>query len=237
VIFKIFPKDPFSKLDQKAVEDPRLSWKAKGILLYLVGKPADWKVRVGDIAKHSCNGEKAVYSALKEQRRAGYARLEQVRVAGRIREQRWWIFETPNTDPKLLDGPFVHQEKGDVTNTYKNPAAAPQRTAGEKLISFCAKQLDKYLHSRNKLNGKPTSLPKWEKQLGWLLRQDLGGDESRLIRVARAYVEREDKFKPSVDNAYQFREKFPQIERWVNKYEPPPAPKTVERVTVRRVVI
>jgi hypothetical protein len=58
--------------------DAALSWKAKGILGYIIGKPEGWKVRVADLVtrSHGLDGDTAVRSALKELRAAGYAVLE-----------------------------------------------------------------------------------------------------------------------------------------------------------------
>jgi hypothetical protein len=122
----------------------------------------------------------------------------------------------------------LQYSKADSKETH----AAASRT--ERAITFCAQRLEAFLRSQNKLNGKHTDLAKWKKQIGWLLRRDLGGDVSRLIRVARVYVERaHDRFTPKVHNAYQFRDKFSRIEDWVNRYEPPPAPDKV-RITDHR---
>jgi hypothetical protein len=58
--------------------DAPLSWKAKGILGYIIGKPEGWKVRVADLVtrSHGLDGETAIRSALKELRATGYAVLE-----------------------------------------------------------------------------------------------------------------------------------------------------------------
>jgi hypothetical protein len=57
-----------------------LSWKAKGVLGYIVGKPEGWKVRVADLVSrsHGNDGETSIRSALIELRMAGYAVLEYV---------------------------------------------------------------------------------------------------------------------------------------------------------------
>jgi len=41
----------FVVLDQGAVEDTRLSWAARGLLGYLLSRPDDWKVLIGDLRK------------------------------------------------------------------------------------------------------------------------------------------------------------------------------------------
>ena len=68
---------------KKMLADPRLSWKAKGILSYLLGHSDDWEVRTEDLVNRSIDGRDAVYSALNELRKAGYAKLEVVRSKGK----------------------------------------------------------------------------------------------------------------------------------------------------------
>lgn len=63
---------PFAMISKKALEDNRLSWKARGLLVYLVSKPADWSVYVNDLVKRSPDGKKVVYTCLNELINLGY---------------------------------------------------------------------------------------------------------------------------------------------------------------------
>ena len=60
-------------------EDPELSWKAKGILGYLLSRPHDWRVREADIIKRATGGREAVRNGIKELIDAGYVRRYQER--------------------------------------------------------------------------------------------------------------------------------------------------------------
>jgi hypothetical protein len=62
----------FVIMDKGFLENPDLSWKAKGILAYLLSKPDNWKVIVKDIVNHAKEGKTAVYSGLNELKEAGY---------------------------------------------------------------------------------------------------------------------------------------------------------------------
>lgn len=99
-------RDPFARIPHTLLEDERLSWQAKGILCYLVGKPDGWKVRVGDLVKRGRDGEHAIRSGLKELRAAGYAELVRVRdEKGKMKEWAWRISDQPVFHP---DGGFPH---------------------------------------------------------------------------------------------------------------------------------
>lgn len=56
----------FVMMDKSFLEDTRLSYKAKGILAYLLSKPDNWKVIVGNLVNYSTDGKASVYAGLKE---------------------------------------------------------------------------------------------------------------------------------------------------------------------------
>lgn len=62
----------FVMMDKSFLEDERLSYKAKGILAYLLGKPDNWKVIVGNLVNYSTDGKASVYAGLKELNQFGY---------------------------------------------------------------------------------------------------------------------------------------------------------------------
>jgi hypothetical protein len=63
------------------VTDDRLSFKARGILAYLLDKPAGWDVRSVSIAADSqSDGKAPVQAGLRELARAGYYRIERRRL-------------------------------------------------------------------------------------------------------------------------------------------------------------
>lgn len=64
--------DNFTTVKNLFVNDSRLSWGARGIGLYLLSKPCDWKVHVNDLVNQSPLGEKGVRSLLAELEANGY---------------------------------------------------------------------------------------------------------------------------------------------------------------------
>jgi hypothetical protein len=52
--------------------DSRLSWKARGLLVYLLSKPDAWEVMVAHLIKEAPDGRDAVLSGLRELEKAGY---------------------------------------------------------------------------------------------------------------------------------------------------------------------
>lgn len=71
---------PYTNIPSAAIEDDRLSFKALGVLIYLLGKPPGWKVRSAVIAVSRKDGKEAIQAALRELGTAGYYRIERRRL-------------------------------------------------------------------------------------------------------------------------------------------------------------
>lgn len=79
------PESNFYILDKAISQDKRLSWGARGLLIYLLGKPDNWAVSVEDLRNQTKDTDKpagrdAVYSLIGELIRAGYVRRTQTRI-------------------------------------------------------------------------------------------------------------------------------------------------------------
>jgi hypothetical protein len=104
------------------VADGRLSFKARGILAYLLDKPAGWDVRSVAIAADSPDGKAAVQAGLRELARAGYYRIERRRLL----------------DGRLVTGTAVSEEP--VTSwaseyaEYQGPVLVVQQPGGGFMV-------------------------------------------------------------------------------------------------------
>ena len=65
-------KENYTTIQNELINDKSISLKAKGILLYMLSKPYDWKYNPKEIAANSKDGLDSVYSGLKELIEAGY---------------------------------------------------------------------------------------------------------------------------------------------------------------------
>jgi len=67
------PTEQFTIIPNELIRNPDLSWKAKGVLSFLLsGKDGEWYSYTETIIKHSTDGRKAVKAAIKELKEAGY---------------------------------------------------------------------------------------------------------------------------------------------------------------------
>ena len=89
-------ENPFAMIDRAALEDSRLSWKARGILAYLLSKPEDWEVNIKEIRERGKEGRNVVQACFKELESCGYAELKPKRnKGGQVVGKHWVIHETP----------------------------------------------------------------------------------------------------------------------------------------------
>lgn len=78
------PKGNFYILDKRISEDCNLSWGARGMLIFLLGKPDNWRVSIQNLVNETSgsnrkSGRDAVYAFLAELKDAGYITVFQNR--------------------------------------------------------------------------------------------------------------------------------------------------------------
>jgi len=122
-------RNNFVMLDKGFLNDDKLSFKSKGILAYLLSKPDNWKVIVGDLVNHSIDGKKAVYSGLRELKEHGYYKKIPVRDETGRRISHWEsvIFECPDENPEHQSENSQRSllsQNGEVEKTSKNTASS-----------------------------------------------------------------------------------------------------------------
>lgn len=96
-----------------ATRDSRLTWKAKGLLAYIMGLPEDWKINIADLATKSKDGRDATARALNELIEMGYAvRKRLIGENGRFEGYCYTVTDIPETDittdGNTIDGKSVN---------------------------------------------------------------------------------------------------------------------------------
>lgn len=134
-IIRIRKRDnPFVMVDSRIFNNPAVSWKAKGLLGYLLSKPDNWVVRVKDIAKRAPDGATSVRSGLKELQDHGYMTYERERRSdGTLGEAIYTVYEEP-IESGLIVKNQIRENLIRKTATYSNKDT--KDTKGEPLVSF-----------------------------------------------------------------------------------------------------
>lgn len=109
--------NPFVMIDRRPIENQNLSWKAKGILTYLLSRPDNWTVRLGDLANRSTDGVTAIRAALKELTKAGHLTRREEREGGRFKQYVLIVHEVPVRTPHAGK---PHAEKPQAENLTLN---------------------------------------------------------------------------------------------------------------------
>jgi len=127
MIFKIPERElPFTQIDNDLINNHKLSGKAKWILIYLLSKPAKWRVFERDIINHSKDGRDAIRAGIQELVKQGYiTRGARVRNdKGHFKEYQYEVHEKPTkpikSSPESKDG-LSNVGKPDRSNTNPKP--------------------------------------------------------------------------------------------------------------------
>lgn len=109
-ILRVKKRDhPFVQVDKRAIQDQQLSWKAKGLLCYLLSKPDDWTVRISHLKKQSTDGRDSTRTALNELIDSGYIeKNRQHEEDGKFAGFEYIVLESPNIPSQSIYGKSVN---------------------------------------------------------------------------------------------------------------------------------
>jgi len=118
-IFRVIKTDnPFVQIDKYCLNDTKLSWKAKGLLCYMLSMPDNWKFYETELVRHADDGQSALRSALRELQEVGYIVKRVIRdEKGRIVEHETLVFERPHPD---YENPHLDNPQSGKPHTTNN---------------------------------------------------------------------------------------------------------------------
>lgn len=169
--------DNFTILSNTVIRDERLSWKARGIFIYLWSQAEEWNFYEREVMTHSCDGRDALRSGLKELEEFGYlVRTRERNSDGSLMDPIWTLSELgnnkspksgfptldkPTLDFPTLDNPTLRntnlkkqQEK--ETSTIRNNSSAEAEPRVNDFSKKCQTILD-YLNDSAKTNYRMTT--------------------------------------------------------------------------------
>lgn len=135
----------YTVIPNATLEDSRLSWKARGILSYLLTKPDRWEVMVAHLVKAAPDGRDSVMSGLRELRDAGYiVRHDQTRSdSGQFDSARTEVRDmpeggwpnsqvTPQTENPTADEPCTGEPLTENPTRVKTHSASKEEAIPER---------------------------------------------------------------------------------------------------------
>jgi DNA-binding Lrp family transcriptional regulator len=113
--------NPYVMLNKGLLNDERLSWKAKGILSYLLSLPDDWQIYELEVQKHSVDGIDSLKTGIKELIKNGYIKREQIRNdKGHFIGYEYQVYEVSTESGKSNDGESNNGESHTTNNDLSN---------------------------------------------------------------------------------------------------------------------
>lgn len=88
--------NPYLMLNKTAINDNKISWKAKGLHAYLLSLPDDWKIYVNELQNHASDGRESTANTIKELIKHGYIIREEIRnELGQFKGYEYQVLENP----------------------------------------------------------------------------------------------------------------------------------------------
>lgn len=118
------PADNFAQIHNAALADGELSFKARGVLAFLLSRPPGWKTSTEKLAQSGRDGERAIRSALKELEGRGYLTRTRSHKPDGTWDHTQTITDQPTIGTKQPDGE-IPSDDGSTIGTFCTGGEAP----------------------------------------------------------------------------------------------------------------
>lgn len=176
----------YTVINNVGLRDDRLSWKARGLLSYMLSLPDDWIFRDLELTNHAPDGKESTKKGLKELEQYGYLVKQQSRgERGKFATNDWLLYEVPLTDlpltenPPLLSTDLPSTDLPSTEGTNKdNVEQKPDLIPYGEIIEYLNQKSEKHFH-------------------------DTAGSHKKAIKARWNEGYRLDQFKQVIDNKCQ----------------------------------
>lgn len=110
-IVRVSKNNNYVVMNRTALNDKRLSWKAKGIMAYLLSMPDDWVFYMDELQTHATDGKASFSSGFKELKDCGYVERKPIREGQRIVRWETIVHEIPYKDSLQPDFQEVENQE------------------------------------------------------------------------------------------------------------------------------
>lgn len=110
MIIRIEKTKNYTVMANYHLRDKRLSFKAKGLMSFMLSLPDNWVYSIKGLSHFATDGKDAVRGALKELEKAGYLRMKRERNEnGTLSNAAYTLAEKPMSDFPILDYPKLEK--------------------------------------------------------------------------------------------------------------------------------
>lgn len=163
----------FTMISNVGLKDNRLSFKAKGLLSYMLSLPDDWIFYESEIVNHATDGKQSVRTGMKELEKFGYLVKEQKRNSkGKFAKIDWVVSDEP------INGDTTTFQPSTTFPSTDNPSTDKRATDNRTLLST------NELSTNKQSTDKDTASPKKTKY----------GDAENVLLTDEEYKKLKDRF-------------------------------------------
>ena len=110
-IIRVQKSKNFVVVSRDVLNDTKLSWKAKGILVYMLSMPDDWTFYIDELVKHASDGKDSFRSGFNELKKHGYVERRAVRDEKTKRITAWETIVHERPMDLQAEQPYVDEPK------------------------------------------------------------------------------------------------------------------------------
>jgi|GEM_PF-5357894 len=125
-------REKYTKIDNNALCDKRLSWKARGLLSFLLTKKDNWVLILKDLLRQSPDGEDSTRKAINELTKYGYIIKKGQR---RNTQNRFTFFDYDIFEFPLTEKPQAENHDVENRSAKKGPLVTTDRVTTEKVTT------------------------------------------------------------------------------------------------------
>jgi hypothetical protein len=167
-------ENQFTQIHNAWVRDPNLTYKAKGLLTYLLSHEVGYTITIGQIIRESGDGKQSVRSALEELIKAGYLETKRTTDARGYNAGLAYFIKDP-TKPKsenpTLDNPTLDNQTALENNLTKKTKKQEKQTSD---------RFDEFWNLYPKKLSKAQALKAWKLAIK-------RKPDTKIIEAAKAY--------------------------------------------------
>lgn len=119
-IVRVQKRETYTAISNAPLRDASLSWEARGVLAYLLSKPNNWQVLVGDLVNQGPASRGKVNRVLRELEECGYLLRERIHNEHGRFVWRSTVYEESTITQNTIDGKPMHGEPIDGELTLRN---------------------------------------------------------------------------------------------------------------------
>lgn len=120
-IFRQKRTENFTVIPNEFLHSKTLSFKAKGILSYLLSLPADWELHVSQLATIASDGRDSVYNGILELVEAKYI-WRRPRSGTEPGGWEYFVYDAPKADCPFTENPFTENPHTEISESGKSVA-------------------------------------------------------------------------------------------------------------------